>query len=42
MKVQGHTRPGISTASSGVVWGVDDDNQLVFLITPSGMTTASP
>jgi hypothetical protein len=39
MKVQGHTRPGINTASWGVVWGVDDDNLLVFLITPSGMST---
>jgi len=39
LEVTAHSRPGIDIVSWGAVWGVDDENLLVFLITPTGLAT---
>jgi hypothetical protein len=37
MEATGRSRLGADEAAWGVVWGVDDENLLAFLITPTGM-----
>jgi len=39
LEATGHTRPGIRNAAWGVIWGIDDENFLAFLITPFGEMT---
>lgn len=38
VEATGHSRLGADEAAWGIVWGVDDENLLAFLITPTGLT----